>query len=63
MPDYLLTDLERCALVASAIELLSRLSATEGHRPADLLSALAKLEGADTKVTVHRAYPPQAVRQ
>jgi hypothetical protein len=61
MPDYLLTDLERCALVASAIELLSRLS--EGRQPADLLSALAKLEGTDTKVTVHRAYPPKAVRQ
>jgi hypothetical protein len=61
MPDYLLTDLERCALVASVIELLSRLS--EGHPPDALVSALAKLEGADTKVTVHRAYPPKAVRQ
>jgi hypothetical protein len=61
MPDYLLTDLERCALVASAIELLSRLA--DGHQPDDLLSALAKLEGTDTKVIVQRAYPPQAVRQ
>jgi hypothetical protein len=63
MPDYLLTDLERCALVASVVELLSRLLATEGHRPDDLLSLLAKLEGTDTKVTVHRAYPPRPVEQ
>lgn len=58
MYEFRLTDGERIALVSAVIDKCLRLQYLPN--PDDnLVSALAKISGTDTVVTVQRSYPPR----
>ena len=54
--NYRLTDGERTSLLLAALCACPAI-----NPPADLINAIAKLEGVDTVVTACRAYPPRMV--
>jgi len=59
MPEFRLTDAERIALMSAVIDKCLRLQHSPNLPDDNLVSALAKISGTDTVVTVQRSYPPR----
>jgi hypothetical protein len=59
LTNYLLTDGERSELLLAA--LIASTCPAYKHPPADLINAIAKIEGTDTVLSASRAYPPKMV--